>query len=339
MRRPVLPTLLTLCLTLALPVHAEETPPPATAPADEAAAAEPAAPAEAPRVPLEERSQDSAAALERQLPRDEQQMLQAGAEPFLALWKPANAPEAKGVLILLPGADESADWPRTVKPLRLKLPDIGWSSLSLSLPDSQGAPLPEAVLPRTAEAVTVDTATAPAADSAQAPAQDGEQAPAEGAQAAAPPAEPAPGQNPPVAAVDPAERVFARIQAGITFAEQQDAQRIVLLGHGSGAYWAALYLKERQPAAIKQLVVVAPQLPAGQTPPLEELIPGLKLATGDFFYKDLAADRGNAVRRLQASKRLAHDGYTQVALKALPGNLEAEQEQLFRRVRGWLEKQ
>ena len=328
MRRPVLPTLLTLCLTLALPVHAEETPPPATEPAGEATAAEPA-----PRVPLEERSQDSAEALERQLPRDEQQMLQAGEEQFLALWKPANAPEAKGVLILLPGADESADWPRTIKPLRLKLPDIGWSSLSLSLPDSQGAPLPEAVLPRTAQAVTVDTATA--ADSAQAPVQDGEQPPSEEAEAAAAPAEPVP----PATAVDPAERVFARIQAGIAFAEQQDAQRIVLLGHGSGAYWAALYLKERQPAAIKQLVVVAPQLPTGQTPPLEELIPGLKLATGDFFYKDLAADRGNAVRRLQASKRLAHEGYTQVALKALPGNLEAEQEQLFRRVRGWLEKQ
>ena len=328
MRRPVLPTLLTLCLTLALPAHAEETPPPATEPAGEATAAEPA-----PRVPLEERSQDSAEALERQLPRDEQQMLQAGEEQFLALWKPANAPEAKGVLILLPGADESADWPRTIKPLRLKLPDIGWSSLSLSLPDSQGAPLPEAVLPRTAQAVTVDTATA--ADSAQAPVQDGEQPPSEEAEAAAAPAEPVP----PATAVDPAERVFARIQAGIAFAEQQDAQRIVLLGHGSGAYWAALYLKERQPAAIKQLVVVAPQLPAGQTPPLEELIPGLKLATGDFFYKDLAADRGNAVRRLQASKRLAHEGYTQVALKALPGNLEAEQEQLFRRVRGWLEKQ
>ena len=55
--------------------------------------------------------------------------------------------------------------------------------------------------------------------------------------------------------------------------------------------------------------------------------------------KDQAADRGSAVRRKQASKRLAHDGYTQIALKALPGNQEAEQEQLFRRIRGWLEKQ
>lgn len=328
MRRPVLPTLLALSLTLALPLHAEETTP--TEPPAEPVASEAPAPAEVPRVPLEERSQDSAEALERQLPKGEQQMLQAGDESFLALWKPANAPEAKGVVLLIPGADESADWPKAVKPLRLKLPDIGWSTLSLSLPDSKDAPLPEAVMPRTPEPVTVDTASQPA--------EGAEQAPSETTGAAAPAAS-APTPPPAPDPVDPAERIFARIQAGIAFAEQQDAKNIVLLGHGAGAYWAALYLKERKPEAIKQLVVVAAQLPAGQTPPLEELIPALKLATGDFFYKDQAADRGSAVRRRQASKRLAHDGYTQIALKALPGNQEAEQEQLFRRIRGWLEKQ
>ena len=327
MRRPVLPTLLTLCLSLALPAVAEEDPP-AT---PETPAEESAAPAEPPRIPLEERSQDSAQGLERQLPKDEQQTLQADQESFLALWKPANAPEAKGLVILVPGADESADWPRAIQPLRLKLPDVGWSSLSLTLPDSKSAPLPEALLPRTPEPVTVDTGAA-ATEVDKQPA-------AEGDSAATPPTEPSPSEAPAPPPVDPAVRIFARIQAGIAFAEQQDSKNIVLLGHGDGGYWAALYLKEHKPEQIKQLVVVAPQLPAGQTPSLDDLIPGLKLATGDFFYKDLAADRGNAVRRKQASKRLDHDGYTQIALKALPGNLEAEQEQLFRRVRGWLDKQ
>ena len=212
MRRPVLPTLLALSLTLALPLHAEETTP--TEPPAEPAASEAPAPAEVPRVPLEERSQDSAEALERQLPKGEQQMLQAGDESFLALWKPANAPEAKGVVLLIPGADESADWPKAVKPLRLKLPDIGWSTLSLSLPDSKDAPLPEAVLPRTPEAVTVDTASQPA--------EGAEQAPSETTDAAAPAAS-APTPPPAPAPVDPAERIFARIQAGNAFAEQQDA--------------------------------------------------------------------------------------------------------------------
>ncbi|MFG0381735.1 alpha/beta hydrolase family protein [Pseudomonas sp. zbq_18] len=317
MRRPVLSTLIALLLSLAHPALAEEETPAAS---PDTAVATPET-EEATRQPLEERSEDNAQALERQLPKGEQQMLQADGGSFLALWKPANAPQAKGVVILVPGANESADWPQAINPLRSKLPDVAWSSLSLNLPDSPNEPLPEAVLPRTPEAVTVDTADSVAEPAAEAPASE----PTAAAPAPAP--------------VDPSQRVFARIDAAITFAEQQDASNIVLLGHGDGAYWAALYLKERQPAQVKHLVTVAAQLPAGQSPALEELIPGLKLATGDFFYKDQAADRSAAVRRLQASKRLAHDSYTQVALKALPGNQDAEQEQLFRRVRGWLEKQ
>lgn len=325
MRRPALPTLLTLSLFLALPVHAEEPPAEIPEPAEQAAPQEPQRPS------LEERSQEQAAALQRQLPKDEQQVLQAGEERFLALWKPANVPEPKGLVVLVPGADESADWPRAIRPLRLGLPDVGWSSLSLSLPDSPEAPLPEAILPRQAEALTADVVDTPT----EAEAESEEQAAAEEDEAA----ETAEAEEAaPAATVDPAERIFARIKAGIAFAEQQDAGQIVLLGHGEGAYWAALYLKERKPAA-RGLVVVAPRLPGGQTPPLEELIPGLELATGDFFYKDQAAERGNAVRRKQASQRLGREHYTQIALKALPADPQTEQEQLLRRVRGWLDKQ
>ncbi|MEO4048839.1 DUF3530 family protein [Pseudomonas sp. CAU 1711] len=325
MRRPASPTLIALLLSLALPALAEE----AASPADSTAPTPPEQSEEPQRLPLEERSADSAEALERQLPKGEQQMLQAEGSRFLALWKAANAPEAKGVVILIPGANETADWPLAINPLRSKLPDIGWSSLSLSLPDSPQEPLPEAVLPRAPEPITVDTAAS--ATEAGAEAEDE-------TEAEAAPAEPTT-EAPAAPPMDPAQRVFARIDAGIAFAEQQDAKHLVLLGHGAGAYWAALYLKERKPERIARLAVVAPQLPGGQTPPLDELIPNLELATGDFFYKDQGSERSAAARRMQASKRLGHDGYTQVALQALPGNREAEQEQLFRRVRGWLEKQ
>ena len=319
--RPALPTVLALSLFLALPAHADEDAP-AEKPASESTAAQ-----ALPRVPLEERSQDNAQGLERQLPGNEQQMLQAGDEPFLALWKPANAPKAKGLVILLPGADESADWPRAIQPLRLKLPDAGWSTLSLSLPDPASAPLPPAILPRPPEAASPAADKPAATDTADTDAGT-----------ANPDEKPAP-ETATAEPVDPSLRVFAHIQAGIEFAEQQDAGNIVLLGHGTGAYWAALYLKERKPEPIRRLVTVAAQLPAGQTPALDELIPGLKLATGDFFYKDLPVERATALRRKQASKRLGHDSYTQIALETLPGNQPDEQEQLYRRVRGWLDKQ
>jgi len=79
------------------------------------------------RQPLPERSREEASALERQIPREEQQQLQAGSDSFLALWKPANSAEAEGVVIIVPGAGENADWPQAIAPLRRKLPDAGWA--------------------------------------------------------------------------------------------------------------------------------------------------------------------------------------------------------------------
>lgn len=93
----------------------------------------PAAPA--PRPPLLERSQEDAQALERLVPKAEQQTLQGGADSFLALWKPANDSDPQGAVIIVPGAGETADWPNAVGPLRRKFPDVGWHSLSISLPD------------------------------------------------------------------------------------------------------------------------------------------------------------------------------------------------------------
>ena len=85
--------------------------------------------------------------------------------------------------------------------------------------------------------------------------------------------------------------------------------------------------------------MVAAQMPAKAKPELVELTPTLKLPTADIFYMDKPLDRNLALERLQASKRLKTSGFSQVSLKALPGNSKAEQEQLFRRVRGWLNPQ
>ncbi|MNN48320.1 Alpha/beta hydrolase family protein [compost metagenome] len=135
-----------------------------------------------------------------------------------------------------------------------------------------------------------------------------------------------------------AERIYARIDAAIDFAEQQSVRSIVLLGHGTGAYWAARYLNERQPAQVDKLVMIAAQAPAPQ-PGLSELTTQLKLATLDLYYMDKATAQNAAQERLKASKRLKDSTFRQIPLKTLPGNSAAQQEQLFRRVRGWLSPQ
>ena len=318
-------TLPALCLTLILPcgVFAED-------------GKKPERPADAPaqRQPLPERSQEDALALERQVPKDEQQTLQAGSDSFLTLWKPANNATPKGVLVILAGAGETADWPKTIGPLRRKFPDAEWGTLSLALPDLlTESPVARSESPAPAPQVSDTSKAAPAKDT---PAD----ANANIAQATAPEAEASEATDAAAAGNSSdstdAERIFARLDAAIAYAQQQNARTIVVLGSGTGAYWAARYQSERQPAPVQKLVLVAPQTPIKAEHTLDSLTASLKIPTADFYYNDQEQARQAARQRLQASKRVKDSNYRQVALAAIPGNRSAEQEQLFRRIRGWL---
>ena len=311
-----------LCLSLILPCAASvmaADPTPAQKPADK--------PVE--RQPLPERSQEDATALERQLPQQEQQQLQAGGDSFLALWKPANTPSPLGAVILIPGAGESADWPQAIGPLRRRLPDAQWSSLSLSLPDLQS----DAVQSRVVEAPKAPAATSSNSKDASTTAKPIEQAASTETEAL----DQAAAQSTEDQLQADAERIFARIDAAIAYAKQQNARSVVLLGHGTGAYWAARYMSEKPSPQVQRLLLLAAQTPTSAPHSLSQITPGLKLATADFFYQDRPLDRKAALERLQASKRQKTSSYNQIALKALPGN--TGQEQLFRRIRGWLNPQ
>ncbi|MES2871478.1 MAG: alpha/beta hydrolase family protein [Pseudomonadota bacterium] len=288
------------------------------------------------REPLPERSQEDATALERTIPRQEQQQLQASDGSFLALWKPANSSEPSGAVIIVPGAGETADWPLAVGPLRSKLPDANWASLSLTLPDLQI----EASQARVTEALSppvLEESSSSSSKEASTTAKPIEQAASTGTENTGPSTEPV--LTPEEISKADAERIFARIDAAIAFAQQQNVRSIVLLGHGTGAYWATRYLSEKQPTQVTKLVMVAAQTPAQTQPDLEQLTPTLNVALLDVFYKNQPSARKTALQRLQASKRGNRTNFHQVPLTAIPGNRDAEQEQLFRRVRGWLSPQ
>jgi dienelactone hydrolase len=315
-----------LCLSLILPcAFSVEAADPAPAATEKAAEEKPIE-----RQPLPERSQEEATALERKIPANEQQQLQAGSDTFLALWKPANTAEPQGAVIIIPGAGETVDWPQAIGPLRRNLPDAEWSSLSITLPDLQSDAIAPRVVeappaPKTPDAGSKDSTTAaPIEQAAGGEADVADRAVAE--------------TSDEQQKAD-AERIFARIDAAIAFAEQQSARSIVVLGHGTGAYWAARYLSEKQTSQVERFVMVAAQTPTQAKPELDELTPTLKLPVADIFYMDKPLDRNAALARLQASKRLKTSAFSQVSLKALPGNSKAQQEQLVRRVRGWLNPQ
>ncbi len=311
--------------------------PPATAPAT---------PAE--RAPLPSRSDSQAAGLQRQLPANQFVALSAGGEDVVALWQPANVGEPKGLIILLPGQGESADWPSGIGPLRRGLPDHGWQTLSLSLPDS-GTLLPSAPLPTD---TATQTAPEKAADAGEAPSQDAVGADAEQAPpveaGVLPEATAATGSTPgaeetdtataePPTTPSEAERIDKRIDAALAFARSKQPPGIVMIGQGTGGYWAARYLQQQAPAGVKGVLVIQPERPQGQDEPLAQLLPSVKGAVGDFFYDAGPGEQVAARERLNASRRTRHPAYHQLELPDAVDR-DTRQAQLLRRARGWLDR-
>ncbi|MDT3722307.1 DUF3530 family protein [Pseudomonas oryzihabitans] len=321
------PALLPLCLLLlglAAPVLAEEAPTPAPEP--------PAAPTAL--APALTRSQEQQQALMRQLPAEQQKTLQAGDESFLALLLPAARAKATGTVILVPGDGESADWPNVIAPVRQQLPIFGWQTIALSLPDPYDpvvaierdtAPADtdaQANSEQTPPPVTGGTGTAPTAPT-QAEAGSGEPA-----QAAVAPVDPE------AAANAQATRVLARIAAGIDLALQQGAGHIVLVGHGTGAYWAARYLAEKEPAEVKQLALIDGREPQGLPARLDATMGKTDLQIADLVHAPGPA----AQRRKERAAQKANKNYRQIELPVIPGDRAAEQEQTVRRLRAWLDR-
>lgn len=61
-------------------------------------------------------------------------MLKTDSDEFLAIYTSANTPRARGGVILLHDIGAHPDWPQLIGPLRTRLPDYGWNTLSLQLP-------------------------------------------------------------------------------------------------------------------------------------------------------------------------------------------------------------
>lgn len=317
--------------------------------AEESAATEspaPSAPVMPERPSTPSRSEAMAADLVRQLSAGEFISLKEGNVDFVALWRPANVGSPKGVVILLPGDGESANWPSGIGPLRRGLPDHGWHTLSLSLPDSPTLTPPASAsdaAEQAPEAPGDETdAQAEQADATDAPNEAGYLPEETAAPPAEPPLEPDDGEAPTdeqSLQPDQSERIAERIEAALAFARSKQPKRIVLLGQRTGGYWAARFLQQQGPSDVQHLIMVRPQQPEGQDDPLAQLAPTLKVATGDFYYKDGPGSQSAALERLNASRRLDHPAYRQVGLPPHTGDRQVDQEQLVRRVRGWLDKE
>jgi hypothetical protein len=252
-----------------------------------------------------------------QLPDTQTLWLETQHESFLGLFKPANSPQARGAVLLLPHDRTSADWPGIITSLRQGLPDQGWHTLSIALPDE-----PEYIPPR------MDTLELKAKPE---PAEDGQ------------PLEQQPSPKNAERALDEHyEQISARIEAGLKHLQQHNPRQLLILGEGSGAYWGLRFSIENSAGAglLPVLIDAVPPI-APVEPRLAQLAEQLRRPTLDLYHGNgLGQQRIEvlAKRRKEAALRQGKGLLLSSRMTALAGNWRQPDRRLLGTLRGMLDK-
>lgn len=292
-----------------------------------------------------------------QLSADAKQLidLTTPVEHFSALFLPANVAQPRGMVILLPGADESFDWPVVIGPLRRKLPDAGWHTLSLNLPE---LPLPSLTDNKVLADITAEQIPVLPAEPIDAP----ENIEPEDDELIEPEAEPededhaeelaateqaldedddiTPEPIQPAVIVIPEypQRISNFLDAAIDYAQTLAVEEVVLIGHHEGAHWVLNYQNQHVARLPIRSALISPRNSELLGTSYEALIEASNQPIADFYYKHNVIAHTAAQQRLAASRRANHKDYKQISLTTATGVRTLEQESLFRRVKGWLNK-
>ncbi len=227
--------------------------------------------------------------------------LETQRESFLGLFHPDNTGNPKGAVVILPDAQTSPDWPELIRPLRLGLPDRGWPTLAIALADADGVDQPAAVPP-------APQASDEAADATTA---------------------------------SPLQRegwILERVAAAMNHLSGRGHQNQLLIGVGTGAYWAARVAVAQDSGGQLQLVLIDPAAPGtlGEAA-LLEVLGQLSVTTLDLYHGNrLPSSRAEqqARRREQQALRLHQASYYQLRLPGQPADWKTGNRRLLGQVAG-----
>ena len=297
-------------------------------------------------------------------------------EPYrvLALQQQPRVPEVQGAVLLLHDLEQHADWPYLIRPLRQALPDAGWFTLSLNLPDDGSTEVPERTLaPKERDELVVtplvraaleqaamkvsgeggamgeaseDAGAEESGESGDAPAEDEEPAeeaaPNECGDGAAEEAavdidleEKKAPARPPVAYAD---RAQLHLKAALDFIDKEGYQNIILVGYRHGANTVLEYVEpvaKTMPATGFALVLIDPELKTEYQVELGKSF-GKKFKPPVLdIYNSIDLQAPERARQREAGARMAEmANYRQIKLNTLESG--NFQETIIRRVKAWM---
>ena len=191
-----------------------------------------------------------------ELDNNKLRQLTASTGEFLALWEADRSGEGKGAILIVHADGEHLTWPYTSHPLHQTLPDYGWATMAISLPNSEVRPTPARTFPVKSKIISVQTAKE--VDATKAPTDDK-------------PSDTNKSDNKNNAdgnaTFHPIELIAQeRLTAAIAFLHDQGQFNIVFVGHGIGALRAHRFMKEITP------VITDPKLKKDVEKPISAFI-------------------------------------------------------------------
>lgn len=253
---------------------------------------------------------------------DELVDIPSSGESFVGFLLPERTGKPQGGVLILPDNGQHGHWPRIVAPLRDYLPDYGWQTLTISLPDVPMSRLKRTDYSEETESAEADTTTAD---------QNGIDI------------------NGPIVAKETsfaqgeyyAQQMPERINSAYNFLNQKGQLNVVVIASGHSATWAANWLASQNVSEENKrgfTLVIIDALDDAYAP--VKLAPTLSQL--DFPILDIVtpSNHNNALtnkKRLGVMKREKRTGYQQIHLKSY--NFSADySNKINRTVRGWLSK-
>ena len=347
---------LILSVSLAVELKAQE---------PEPAAAEESGEAEAPKPPVR-----PASALPRsKSPRDDRNHMQLLAaylpedglvwvehypEPFLAYWQADRSGQPDGALLILHSEGASPVWQNTTLPLHESLPDHGWATFALALPEPGAKKIPA----RTFAVKTLPVTPKPtdeAAGEAGEVSEVGEGEVGEVEEATQAPVQPA---EPPKKTADntsnkvPVDQIIeSRLESALRFLHDKGQFNIVIVGSGMNALHAQKFIDKITPKIqnpqlqgqlekpIRAMVLLNSRTAAvDQKEKFTDWFSDPELPVLDIFFKNDPRNQLAAKQRKSIAKRRGVVSYTQVAMNEFSGERSWGENRLSRRIRSFIEK-
>ncbi|MBL4867296.1 MAG: DUF3530 family protein [Pseudomonadales bacterium] len=264
---------------------------------------------------------------------------------FLVLCLDSIALMPKGTLLLLPENEHHPDWPGIIHYLRTDMPDEGWSTVSLALPDY----LPQTKIPPRPKIVAVVSSKQSEdakdkkskrkkkrkkkEDTAKKEAKKQQSVPPVEAEAEAEPEQPF------------EERTHNRISEALNFIESRNspAGKIVVVAEGLSALWINHFLAANpaQTTAIKSKIDAVIFIGGRDTPKFNHLGLNRSAVNIDRPFLDITNinDKSYAQvnRRSKLAKQAGRSQYQRLVLSS-PLHFRGQQSQLYSRIKGWLKR-